>query len=61
MRKIWLCFSEDLIGKQIAKVHKLIKTINEKDKLLEKKGDLPIDETKKNDKLEKALAHEKEK
>jgi hypothetical protein len=50
-----------LIGKQIAKVHKLIKTINEKDKLLEKKGDLPIDETKKNDKLEKALAHEKEK
>jgi septal ring factor EnvC (AmiA/AmiB activator) len=39
----------------------LIKVVNEKDELLEKQEDLLTDETRKNEKLEKALAHEKEK
>jgi septal ring factor EnvC (AmiA/AmiB activator) len=43
------------------KVNELIKAINEKDELLKKQEGLIIDETKKNEKLEKALAHEKEK
>jgi hypothetical protein len=42
-------------------VNELLKAINEKDELLEKKDDLLIDETLKNEKLEKALAQEKEK
>jgi chromosome segregation ATPase len=42
-------------------VNELIKAINEKDELLKKQEDQIIDETKKNEKLEKALAHEKEK
>jgi hypothetical protein len=46
--------------KKVYTRNKLIKTINEKDELLVKKDDLLVDKTKKNDKLEKVLAHEKE-
>ena len=42
-------------------MNELIKAINEKDELLEKKDDLLIDETLKNEKIEKALAQENEK
>jgi septal ring factor EnvC (AmiA/AmiB activator) len=54
-------FFKGLIRDHIAKVNELIKVVNEKDELLEKQEDLLTDETRKNEKLEKALAHEKEK
>jgi uncharacterized protein YbcV (DUF1398 family) len=54
-------FLKGLNRDQIAKVNEFIKTNNEKDELLEKQEDLLIDETKKTKKLEKAIAHEKEK
>jgi hypothetical protein len=55
-----MIFFKGLCRYQITEVNKLIKTINEKDELLVKKDDLLVDKTKKNDKLEKVLAHEKE-
>jgi hypothetical protein len=54
-------FLKGLNRDQIAKVNEFIKINNEKDELLEKQEDLLIDETKKTKKLEKAIAHEKEK
>jgi hypothetical protein len=50
-------FFKGLSKDQIAKVNELIKTINEKDELLEKQDDLLFDENVKCTKLEKALAH----
>jgi hypothetical protein len=54
-------FFKGLDRNQIARVNELIRTINEKDELLEKQEDLLINEKGRNAKLEKALAHEKEK
>ena len=50
-------FFKGLSKDQIAKVNELIKTINEKDELLEKQDDLLFDENVKCTKPEKALAH----
>jgi hypothetical protein len=54
-------FFKGLSRHQIAKVNELIKVDNWKNELLEKQEDLLVDEIKKNEKLEKALTHEKEK
>jgi hypothetical protein len=54
-------FFKGLSQDQIAKVNELIKTINEKDEILENQEDLLVDEHEKYTKLEKALAHEIEK
>jgi hypothetical protein len=54
-------FFKGLSKDQISKVNELIKTINEKDELLEKQEDLLFDENVKCTKLEKALTHETEK
>jgi hypothetical protein len=57
LSKFFKCLSQD----QVAKVNELIKTINEKDEILEKQEDLLINEHAKFSKLEKAIAHEIEK
>jgi DNA-binding transcriptional regulator GbsR (MarR family) len=53
-------FFKGLGRDQIAKVNELIKGVNENDEHLEKQEDLHIDDKNKNEKLEKALAHKKE-
>jgi hypothetical protein len=51
-------FFKGLSHDQVAKVNELIKTINEKDAILEKQEDLLIDGHAKFTELEKDLAHE---
>jgi hypothetical protein len=50
-----------LVELKLIKISELIKSINEKNELLEKQEDLLFDEHDKLVNLKKALAHEKEK